>query len=560
MPRQDDSANGRPNAQARPDRSSNAQATPEHAQARDGVLTAQARRLTARRLEHALADPARKPSTLEACPGVTYRARGVTATLARLVRDAIEDGYLDGYGVTDATAVTPWVTSHLTADLAREVRRRRLGRDLTLEEADREALRPLRSKVGATLTYLAHATGAYAYRPGDGRRPARLAYAPCVLEEVTPLARGSRGGGHPPEGEGGVTPRRVTRTRSLSVEKSPRTRSSERERRPAQAPTVTTSTSTAPTTEARRTVTSTVLEAWADAITRNLDGLKALRLLDAEGWREDADLRRALAAIATRANGHDPARVIGRLDLKGTRNLEGDGWRAPTLTARLASLLAGNAGRDAIAAVAAADRERARLEAEAVEREEAALAATATATPMPEWLRASRGRLTAAPVTPDAAPVLEHAQAPACSSDDPRAVLEDAARTRRLSDDELAALERLTLDAIAAGLTAERTPAYLLDPPHRDRVLEHAVAPSPVLERAQALAAFAHLLDARRRHATPPPGDAVLAVLEQRLGRLLTLSELDLLDALPVTITADLDALDAWADDGLALTASTGRP
>jgi hypothetical protein len=92
-------------------------------------------------------------------------------------------------------------------------------------------------------------------------------------------------------------------------------------------------------------------------------------------------------------------------------------------------------------------------------------------------------------------------------------------------------------------------------------VLEHAVAPSPTLDRAQALAAFAQLLDARRRHATPPPGDAVLAVLEQRLGRTLTLSELDLLDALPVTLTApDAATLDAWAASELTLTASTGRP
>jgi hypothetical protein len=141
-----------------------------------------------------------------------------------------------------------------------------------------------------------------------------------------------------------------------------------------------------------------------------------------------------------------------------------------------------------------------------------------------------------------------------------RTALEEVARDRDLTASELTELERLTLATIGAGLTAERTPAYLLDPPHRDRVIEHAVAPSPVLERAQALAAFAHLLDTRRRHGGAAPGDAVLASLEVRLGRLLTLSELDLLDALPLTVTADLDGLDAWASGERVLTASTGRP
>jgi hypothetical protein len=89
-------------------------------------------------------------------------------------------------------------------------------------------------------------------------------------------------------------------------------------------------------------------------------------------------------------------------------------------------------------------------------------------------------------------------------------------------------------------------------------VLEHAVAASPVLERAQALDAFARLLDARRDGA-PPTGDGDLADLGDRLGRRLTLSELDLLDALPVSVTvADLDA---WATGELeAVGASTGRP
>jgi hypothetical protein len=313
-------------------------------------------------------------------------------------------------------------------------------------------------------------------------------------------------------------------------------------------------------------VTSTVLEAYYAAITRNLDGLAVLRRLDAEGWRENADLRGAVARLAAQANGHDPARVIGRLDLKGDRNLEGNGWRTPTLTGRLASLLGGTAGRDAIAAVAAADRERARVEAEADAREAHALAAEATATPMPADLRAAIGarRGQATPVLEDAAIPLATLATPEAPQPspvlDPRAALEEVARDRDLTASELSELERLTLATIGAGLTAERTPAYLLDPPHRDRVIEHAVAPSPVLERAQALAAFARLLDTRRRHRGDPPGDAVLAVLERHLGRLLTLSELDLLDALPATITADLDALDAWADDGLALTASTGRP
>ena len=309
-------------------------------------------------------------------------------------------------------------------------------------------------------------------------------------------------------------------------------------------------------------MSSTVLDAYLDAIARKLDGLPVLRRLELEGWRENADLRRGVARLAAQANGHDPARVVTRLELDGARNLEGDGWTSPTITGRLTGLLLkGDAGRAAVAAVAAQDRERARVEREAVEREAAATAATATATPMPADLRdaldARRGRATAAPAP---VPVLEHAQAPAPVEHDRRAGLELAARERHLEDAELAELQRLTLDAIAAGEVAERTPAYLLDPPHRDRVLEHAVAPSPVLKRAQALAAFAQLLDARRRHGGAAPGDAVLASLERRLGRLLTLSELDLLDALPATITADLDALDAWATGERVLTASTGRP
>ena len=581
MNRTNGSANGRPPAQPHPARSSNAQATPEHAQAtpkRDGVLTGKCRVLTKQRLGAALADPALKPSTLEVAPGVPYRRRGVTANLARQVRDAIEDTLLDHYQVTDATAVHSWATAHLIADLSREVLSTRLGRALTPEEAALTSLKAsgLYGRVAYAVRYLAHATGAYAYRPGIADRPARLAYSPAVIEEARArVPRGSRGGSDTPRSHGGVIPRGVTRSTSVSDKKSPAIRSSERERSPAQATTVTTSTSRAPTPEARRTVTSTVLEAWYAAITRDLDGLKALRLLDAEGWREDADLRRAVAAIATRANGHDPARVIGRLGLKGDRNLEGDGWRTPTLTGRLASLLGGTAGRDAIAVVVAADLDRARTAAEADAREAHALAAEATATPMPADLRAAigarRGHSTpvlevaaippVTPVTPEA-PGRRRTLAPPHASPvlARRTALEEVARDRDLTASELTELERLTLATIGAGLTAERTPAYLLDPPHRDRVIEHAVAPSPVLERAQALAAFAHLLDTRRRHGGAAPGDAVLASLERRLGRLLTLSELDLLDALPATITADLDALNAWASGERVLTASTGRP
>lgn len=530
------SANGRPNAHPDPDRSSNAQATPEHAQARDGVLTSRARRLTARRLEHALADPALKPSTLEAAPGVTYRARGVTSQLARVVRDVLEDGYLDGYGVTNATAVMPWATAHLTADLAREVRRRRLGRELTPEEADRAALRPLRSKVSAAVTYLA-AIGAYAYRPGDGQRPAQLAYAPAVLEEVT-VTRSSRRGGHPPWGEGGVTPRRVTRSRSSSVEKSPATIST-------QGPT-----SSAPSTAS---VTSPVVDAYLDAIAAHLAGLTALRTLEAEHYRDDRALRAVIARTASTANGHDPARVVARVDLRrGPSNFTGNGWNLERLTDRLSAVLKREAPA-AIAALTADAHRRAALEREAGEREAIKAGEHARLTPMPADLRARIGRPAPA-ATP--VPVLEEHDL-----DDRRAVLEHAATSRRLSDGELAELERLTLAAIVDGLAAERTAAYLLDPPHLDRVLEHAVAPSPVLERAPAVAAFAQLLTARRRHATPPPGDAVLAALEHRLGRTLTLSELDLLDALPVTLTApDAATLDAWAASELTLTASTGRP
>lgn len=564
MPGTNDSANGRPPAHPDPDRSSNAQAAPEHAQARDGVLTARARRLTARRLEHALASPDLKPSTLEVAPGVTYRARGVTSQLARLVRDAIEDGYLDGYGVTNATAVVPWATAHLTADLAREVRRRRLGRELTGEEADRAALRPLRSKVGAAVTYLA-ATGAYAYCPGDGHRAAQLAYAPAVLEEVTPLTRSSRGGGHPPWGEGGVTPRGVTRSRSSSVEKSPATRSSERERRNAQAAPVVTSTTERPTS---RSVSSTSTDTYLDAIASNLEGTRALTVLEAERWREDAGLRRAVARLAAQASNLDPSRVVTRLDLRGERNLTGERWNAERVTERVA-IVASNYGAEAVAAVLADDRRRERDALEAVEREAASREATATATPMPEWLRARalRPRSSDAQATPEHAPTpLEHAptvepahlEASAPPELTRHRELEHAATVRELSDGELAELERSTLATIAA---YERPPAYLLDPPYRDRVLEHAVAPSPTLDRAQALAAFAQLLDTRRRHATPPPGDTVLAALEHRLGRTLTLSELDLLDALPVTLTApDAATLDAWAASELTLTASTGRP
>ena len=567
MPGTNDSANGRPLAHPDPDRSSNAQATPEHAQARDGVLTAQARRLTARRLEHALASPDLKPSTLEAAPGVTYGARGVTSQLARLVRDAIEDGYLDGYGVTNATAVHAWATAHLTADLAREVRRRRLGRELTGEEADRAALRPLRSKVGAALTYLAHATGAYAYRPGDGRRPAQLAYAPAVLEEVTPLARSSRGGGHPPWGEGGVTPRGVTRSRSLSVEKSPATRSSERERRPAQADPVVTSTTERPTS---RSVSSTAVTTYLAAIASNLEGTRALRTLEAEGWREDAGLRRAVTRLATRAGDLDPSRVVAGLDLRGERNLDGPGWKAERVTERVAGILS-NYGEEAVAQLERDARRREREAREAVEREAASLEATATATPMPAWFRDAHRRYgrssSAAQATPEHAPATLEVTAPvevtyleasAPPTLDRHRELEAAARSRRLSDGELAELERSTLATIAA---YERPPAYLLDPPHRDRVLAYAVAPSPLLDRDQALAAFAQLLNARRRNAWGPPGDATLASLEQRLGRTLTLSELDLLDALPVTLTApDAATLDAWAAGELTLAASTGRP
>jgi hypothetical protein len=208
MPSTNGSANGRPPAHPDPDRSSNAQATPEHAQARDGVLTGKARVLTKRRLELALADPALKPSTLEVAPGVTYRARGVTAKLTREVRDAIEDTKLDHYRVTNATAVMPWATAHLVADLAREVLRTRLGRELTVEEAALASLKRsgLYGRVAYAARYLA-ATGAYAYRPGDGPRRAELAYAPAVLEEARALAGSSRGGGDTPGSHGGVTPR-----------------------------------------------------------------------------------------------------------------------------------------------------------------------------------------------------------------------------------------------------------------------------------------------------------------------------------------------------------------
>jgi hypothetical protein len=542
------------------------------------VLTGECREVTELRLSAALNDPARRPDALELEAGVTWADRKVTANLARATLRAIEGSKLDRYGVTDATAVHAWATEHLIADLTRYRLKLEEGRELTEEEASLASLKRSGAygRTAYAVRYLAHGLGIYAYRAGTADRPARLAYAPAVIEEATAnLGRSSRGGGDSLLRHGGVTPYRGTRTRSLTVEKSPATVSSSSERSPAQATPVTTSTSRAPTPEARRTVTSTVLDAYLDAIASDLDGLKVLRLLDAEGWREDADLRRALARLAAQANGHDPARVIGRLGLKGDRNLEGDGWRTPTLTGRLASLLGGTAGRDAIAAVVAADLDRARTAAEADAREAHALAAEATATPMPADLRAAigarRGHSTpvlevaaippVTPVTPEA-PGRRRTLAPPHASPvlARRTALEEVARDRDLTASELTELERLTLATIGAGLTAERTPAYLLDPPHRDRVIEHAVAPSPVLERAQALAAFAHLLDTRRRHGGAAPGDAVLASLEVRLGRLLTLSELDLLDALPLTVTADLDGLDAWASGERVLTASTGRP
>jgi hypothetical protein len=578
MPRTNGSANGRPPAHPDPDRSSNAQATLEHAQARDGVLTGECREVTALRLSAALASPDLKPSSLEVAPGVTYAARKVTPNLARQVREAIEASKLDRYGVTNATAVMPWATEHLVADLTRYRLKHEAGRELTDEEAALASLKRSGAygRTAYGLRYL-EAVGLYAYRPGDGPHRAELAYSPAVLEEArSNLSRSSRRGGDSLPSHGGVTPYRVTRSRSFSVEKSPATTSSERERRSAQAPHGVTS-----TTERRtsRSVSTVVLDAYLDAITRRLEGTQALRMLEAEGWREDAGLRRALTRLAARAGDLDPSRVVTKLELHGERNLTGERWTAERVTERLA-IAASNYGAEAVAAVTADDRKREAVAREAAELEAASREATERATPMPDWFRDRlRPRPSDAQATPEhATPTLEHAPAPLevtppvevtyLEASAPPALdrdaLEHAARTRRLDDREVADLQRLTLDAITAGLTAERTPAYLLDPPYRDRVLEHAVAPSSALDRPAALAAFAHLLDARRRHATPPPGDAVLAVLEQRLGRTLTLSELDLLDVLPVSVS--VSDLDAWAnaasgdDPTPALAASTGRP
>lgn len=448
----------------------------------------------------ALDDPERRPAALLAPPvtryGVTrstpWSERGVTGPMATKVYAYASSTYLGGYSKVEAG--TRWTRSSGKAPHLPLVRQtcHALGLDPTPRN---------RSAVGAAYAYLA-ALGVFAYRPGRGSHYAYLAYGPVALGSTAPApaphARGVSGGVPKFVGTGSTQVRGYARRGDLEENTLPAI--SRRE------PVAQSEERGLSTTKSKSNASGVALNRAGglllDAILQDIGGYGARypRRLQETGYREHGGLiaqANRLGRLAQESEVEDAYAIAVRaLNLGQETNLDA----ADDLPSLLASVLA-KSDADAI---------RARLAryAPAPEPEEHAYTEDAYTEDAAEPAPLDRY----APESgeePEHAPLYLQASAPQTVTD-------------RATEHALYAIKGATT-------VAEVRPAYQVDRPLRDRLVEDAVRAASGwggISDADAIALHGRYLDQRRAGTLDPERD--LPDIEHALGRPLHLAEIAL--------------------------------
>ena len=462
----------------------------------------------------ALDDRERRPSALLAPPvtrgGVTrstpWSDRGVTGPLSTKVYAYASSTYLGGYSKVEAG--TRWTRSSGKAPHLPLIRQ--TCHALGLAPTPRN-----RSAVGATYAYL-DALGVLAYRPGRGSHYAYLAYGPVALGSTAPApaphARGVPGGVPKFVGTGSTQVRGYSKRGELEENTLPAISRREPVARSEERGLSTTKSKTK--SNASGVALNRAGGLLLDAILQDLGryGARYPRRLQETGYREHGGLiaqANRLGRLAQESEVGDAYAIAVRaLNLGQETNLDA----ADDLPSLLASVLA-KSDADAIRArlaryaPAPEPEEHAYTEdAYAISEEDAYTKVAAEPAPLAAILdRYAPER----EEEPETAPLYLQASAPQTVTD-------------RATEHALYAIHGATT-------VAEVRPAYQVDRPLRDRLVEDAVRAARGwggISDADAIALHGRYLDQRRAGTLDPERD--LPALEHALGRPLHLAEVAL--------------------------------